>query len=156
RGDSLENAIRVPLACVATYAETVRRLLKKGETPVLDLSSKAPVGDAALNNLIQEAAAHKRADFIQKLTEQNHGQRRFKRSLHYFNLPDNERDQALRLVEDYRRRMPAPPAPDFYEVQDVCGRVAGIGSMGRLRYAVLVNGKGNRDARNVILEFKEA
>ncbi len=38
----------------------------------------------------------------------------------------------------------------------MAGRVAGIGSMGRLRYAVLIGGKGTTDARNIILEFKES
>jgi uncharacterized protein (DUF2252 family) len=71
-------------------------------------------------------------------------------------LPSSELDQALALLEDYRRRMPPPPTPDFFEVHDVCGRVSGIGSMGRLRYVVLIAGKGSRDARNVLLEFKEA
>jgi uncharacterized protein (DUF2252 family) len=41
-------------------------------------------------------------------------------------------------------------------VQDVCGRVSGIGSMGRFRYVVMVNGKGSKEARNVLLEFKES
>jgi uncharacterized protein (DUF2252 family) len=101
-------------------------------------------------------AATKRQTFIGKLTEVKGGQRLLLRSLRYFNLPEGERDQARRLLEDYRKRMPDPPQADFYEVQDVCGRVSGIGSMGRLRYVVLINGKGNRDARNVLLEFKEA
>src|SRR5262249_35181376 len=77
--------------------------------------------------------------------------------LHYFNLPDEERDQALRLLGDYQQRNPDKAAnKDFYHVEDVCGRVSGIGSMGRLRYVVLVAGKGSAEGRNVLLEFKEA
>src|SRR5207302_1578393 len=64
--------------------------------------------------------------------------------------------QAVRLLEDYRKRMPEPPAADYYEVEDVCGRVSGISSMGRLRYVVLLAGKGTEDGRNVLLEFKES
>ena len=67
-------------------------------------------------------------------------------------LPDAQRDQARRLLEDYQKRMPPPTSPDFYQVEDICGRVSGIGSMGRLRYAVLVAGKGSAAARNVLLE----
>src|SRR6266480_3701407 len=52
--------------------------------------------------------------------------------------------------------MAPPTVADFYEVEDVCGRVSGIGSMGRFRYVVLVAGKGKQDGRNVLLEFKEA
>ena len=72
--------------------------------------------------------------------------------------PDQSRASvaAVRLLADYCRRMPDPPTPDYYKVEDVCGRIAGIGSMGRYRYAVLVVGKGTREARNALLEFKEA
>src|SRR5262249_1953327 len=38
----------------------------------------------------------------------------------------------------------------------VCGRIAGIGSMGRLRYVLLLEGKGSGEDRNVLLEFKES
>src|SRR5262249_46831784 len=62
-----------------------------------------------------------------------------------------------RLLADYLRRLPAAPErPDYYRLEDVCGRVSGIGSMGRYRYALLVSGKGSAEGRNVILEFKEA
>ena len=105
---------------------------------------------------MRDAAATKRKAFIEGLTEVVQGKRRLVRTVRYFNLPDSERDQALRLLEDYRQRMPKPAAEDFYKVEDVCGRVSGIGSMGRLRYVVMVNGKGSKEARNVLLEFKEA
>src|SRR5262249_32362629 len=85
------------------------------------------------------------------------GQRKIRRSLNYFNLADSEREQALRLMADLvRRRTETPPTKDYYHVEDVCGRVAGIGSMGRYRYVVLIAGKGSAAARNVLLEFKEA
>jgi uncharacterized protein (DUF2252 family) len=156
RGDSLSQAVLVPLACATAYAQALRHLLKKGDQQGLHVTDSTPCDSQAVNELVHAAAAQKRVDFINRLTEQDHSQRRLKRSLHYFNLPDGERDQALRLLEDYRRRMPPPANEHFYDVQDVCGRVAGIGSMGRLRYAILLGGKGNKEARNVLLEFKEA
>jgi uncharacterized protein (DUF2252 family) len=109
-----------------------------------------------VDDLVKASAAAKRTDFIHKLTDKNGGQRRLLRSSHYFNLPDEDRAQAMRLLADYQRRMPEPAFADFYKVEDVCGRVAGIGSMGRLRYVLLLNGKGSKEARNVLLEFKEA
>ncbi len=156
RGDSLDKAVLVPLACITRYVEAVRHILKKGHEVPLDVSEKWLSACPAVNELLAGAAKQKRSEFIERLTESDHGQRRLKRSLHYFNLPDGERDRALRLLSDYRRRMPAPPSHDFYDIHDVCGRVAGIGSMGRFRYAVLITGKANHDARNVLLEFKEA
>jgi len=60
-------------------------------------------------------------------------------------------------VDDYRKRHGAPAgSDDYYAVEDVAGRVAGIGSMGRFRYGVLIAGKGTDEARNIILEFKES
>ncbi len=156
RGDPLANAVLLSLAFLTTYTETVRRLIKKGRELELDASETAPPKSPPVLDLIRNSAAIKRTEFIGKLTGTSQGQRKINRSLHYFNITEAERAQALRLLDDYRKRTAAPAAPDFYEVEDVCGRVAGIGSMGRLRYVVLVAGKGKREGRNVLLEFKEA
>ncbi len=100
----------------------------------------------------------KRHEFIERMTEKQNGKRRLRRSPHIFNLPDAEREQALRLLDDYKPRH--PPAndnkKDYYKVEDVCGRVSGVGSMSRLRYVVLVDGKGDGDGRSVLIEFKES
>jgi uncharacterized protein (DUF2252 family) len=156
RGDNLQDAVLVCLAFLDAYVEVVHRFLKKGKDPELDVSERAPSGCSSVDDQVKTAVSQKRTEFIGRLTEVKNGGRRLVRSLHYFNLPAEEREQAVRLVQDYRRRMPEPPTPDYYEVDDVCGRIAGIGSMGRLRYALLVHGKGSREARNVLLEFKEA
>lgn len=156
RKDPLEQAVPVPLAGLATYAETVRRLLKKGRGPQLDVSEATPSGCAPVDELIAAGAAAKRPAFIGRLTEWKNGGRRLLRSAHYFNLPDEDRARAERLLADYRKRAPRGGDDAYFKVEDVCGRVAGIGSMGRHRYAVLIAGKGSADARNVILELKES
>ena len=63
-----------------------------------------------------------------------------------------------RLLADYVRRLPEARrrGAEFYEVQDICGRIAGCGSLGRFRFTILVAGHGEEDAKNVLLEFKEA
>jgi uncharacterized protein (DUF2252 family) len=155
-GPGLADAALAGLAVLTGYADTVRPLLKKGKPADLDVSDASPSGCAAVDRLVKTAAAVRRPAFIAGLTEYAQGRRRLVRSLRYFNLPEAERQQALRLLEDYHRRQPEPPAKNYYAEEDVCGRVSGIGSMGRLRYAVLVAGKGSKDARNVLLEFKEA
>jgi uncharacterized protein (DUF2252 family) len=156
RGEVVDQAVQVLLAFLNSYTEAARRFIKKGKALDPDISETAPCGCQPLDDLVKSSAAVKRPDFIGKLTETSSGSRRLVRSSRYFNLPDGEREQALRLLEDYRKRMPEPPTADYYTVEDVCGRVAGIGSMGRLRYAVLIAGKGSKDARNVLLEFKES
>jgi uncharacterized protein (DUF2252 family) len=155
-GQGLAGAVQMTLAGVTTYVDTVRRLLKRGQGLEFDVNEATASPYPPVDALLRQARAVKRKEFIGRLTEVVQGQRRLVRSLRYFNLPDEERAQALRLLEDYKKRLPGKPAKDFYEVNDACGRVSGIGSMGRFRYAVLVNGKGSADARNVLLEFKEA
>lgn len=156
-GESLARAVQVPLAFLATYIDTVHRLLKRGKDPEFDVSAAASCGCSPVDTLLASAAASKRPAFIARLTELRDGQRRLLRSMHYFNLPDDERAQAERLLTDYVRRHPqAKDIEGYYRIEDVCGRVSGIGSMGRLRYVVLVGGKGSAEGRNVLLEFKEA
>ena len=131
--------------------------MKKGKPADLDITQDSPSGCAAVDNLVSAAVAKRRPAFIEGLTEVAEHGRRIRRSPRYFNLPDEERQRAERLLADYRkRRTDPPPRPDYYTVEDVCGRVSGIGSMGRYRYAVLINGKSSAEARNVILEFKES
>jgi uncharacterized protein (DUF2252 family) len=156
RGDSLADAVQVPLACLTAYTEAVSRFLKKGKEPAVAVSDASPAHCPPVDELIRSAAAAKRPAFIEKITEVVQGHRRLLRSRHYFNLPDPEREQALRLVEDYRGRNAKVGDKGFFAVEDVCGRVSGIGSMGRFRYVALVAGKGSREGRNVLLEFKEA
>jgi uncharacterized protein (DUF2252 family) len=156
-GETLEGAVQQTLAGLRAYVETVRRLLKKGKDRGLDVSEDCPSGSAAVDTLVRDLAAVKRPAFVQKLTVFEGGHRRLVRSADYYNVPEPARQQALRLLADYRKRFPPEDVREgFFEVEDVCGRVSGIGSMGRLRYLVLLAGKGSAEARNVLLEFKEA
>lgn len=154
RGDSWHDAVSVPMAGLETYTEAVRRFLKKGAD--YDVSEKLSCDSPFIDDMVRLAAATKRSEYINRITEFREGRRQVTRSLAFFNLPEQERVQAVRLTEDYVRRMPPPSTADFYAVEDICGRVAGVGSMGRLRYAVLVVGKGSKEGRNILLEFKEA
>jgi uncharacterized protein (DUF2252 family) len=149
--------VQVVLTFLTAYIETVRRLLKKRRDADLDVSENSLSQCAAVDELIQTRAATKRPAFIQGLTEYRNGTRRLLRSTHYFNLPDDERAQAERLLADYaKRRQANGDQKNYYAIEDVCGRIAGIGSMGRFRYVVLIKGKGSAEGRNVLLEFKEA
>ncbi len=151
----LDQTVPVVVTFLTTYAAEVQRLLKKGGS--VDVSEASPSGVRAVDEFVSEKAALKRPPFIERLTETDGKRRRFVRGRQYYNLPDDQAAQARRLLDDFRKRPEAPQgSDDFYAVQDVVGRVAGIGSMGRYRYAVLLAGKGSAEARNVILEFKES
>ncbi len=156
RNAPLATAVSIVLAFLETYTQSVVRLLKKGRDLDLDLTESTSSPYPPVHALLKDAASNKRPAFINKLTTLKDGHRTVIRSVHYFNLPEAERAQALRLLEDYRKRMPEKAASDFYAVEDACGRVSGIGSMGRYRYVVLINGKGTREGQNLLIEFKES
>jgi uncharacterized protein (DUF2252 family) len=77
------------------------------------------------------------------------------------------------LIVDGKRALPASPSqraavidfmntfattqcnPGFFEVLDVARRIAGTGSLGLERYAILVSGKGSPDG-NYLLDLKQA
>jgi uncharacterized protein (DUF2252 family) len=156
RGLSVHESVPMLLEFLQAYAAAVQHLVKKGG-PGPDAVEGTPSGSRAVDDLLGEMASQKRPAFIEKLTECDGKRRRLVRGKQYYNLPDDEAAQARRLVEDYRKRPGAPSGPDgYYAVEDVAGRVAGIGSMGRFRYAVLIAGKGTAEARNIVLEFKES
>jgi uncharacterized protein (DUF2252 family) len=155
-GLGIGDAVPMLLTFLQTYAAEVHHLVKKGGAG-LDAAEGSPSGARAVDEFVKEQAEVKRPEFIEGLTEAAGPGRRFVRGKQYYNLPDDQAAQARRLVEDYRKRLGAAAnAGDYYAVQDVAGRVAGIGSMGRYRYAVLIAGKGAAGAHNIILEFKES
>jgi uncharacterized protein (DUF2252 family) len=158
RGDPLELSVRATLAGLTAYTILLRRLLGKSKPAGLDVSEQNRSGCEAIDGLISDSVRAKRAAFINRLTEVKTGKRTIVRSAKYFNLSPAETEQALRVLGDYRTRHPnlSDKKDGFFEVEDVCGRVSGIGSMGRLRYVALLAGKGSAGARNVLLEFKEA
>jgi len=68
-----------------------------------------------------------------------------------FKLPVAER---RRVTQSIARFAAHQPDPRFYRVLDVVGRIAGTGSLGVPRYAVLIHGPGDRYER--ILDVKAA
>ena len=157
RGDLLGPAIDAALTGVHAYAASIRRLLGKGKSVQLDVSEMGRCGCDPIDQLIADAVKAKRAAYVDRLTEIKNGKRRMKRSAKTYNLPQADSDQARRLLAEYRgRQKDLPEREGYFEAEDVCGRVSGIGSMGRLRYLVLLTGKGSEQGRNVVLEFKES
>jgi uncharacterized protein (DUF2252 family) len=157
RGDSLTDAVLTPLAALTTYTDVASKAIKKSRDLDYDINETNLGVYPPVACLVTACAASKRPTFISRITELKDNRRRVLRSTMYFNLSESEQAQAQRLLEDYRRRLPNPmKIKDYYNVEDVCGRVSGIGSMGRFRCVVLVTGKGTAAARNVLLEFKES
>jgi uncharacterized protein (DUF2252 family) len=116
-----------------------------------------PFRSRLIDQLLRKADTAKRPEFIKKRTVVRSGIRRFAGD-HYFPLKPADEKQARKLHEDYLRRMKPRKdrGPDFFEIEDVCGRTAGCGSLGRLRYVILVKGEDAKQVKDVILEYKES
>jgi uncharacterized protein (DUF2252 family) len=105
-----------------------------------------------INTLLCELQTRKRADFLDKRTVRK-GQRRSLK-------PDGEK--ALPLQAGQREKLEAfmqgfaaaQSEPGFYTMLDAARRIAGTGSLGLMRFVVLVEGKGSPDG-NYLLDIKE-
>ena len=64
-------------------------------------------------------------------------------------------EQRSEVVEFMQTFAKAQAAPGFFKVLDVARRIAGTGSLGVDRYAILVEGKGSPDG-NYLLDMKQA
>lgn len=111
------------------------------------------LADGMIGELFDSLRQRSRKDYIADRTEGWNHHRRLKL--------DGKR--CVAVADDERRRVEGFMAgfaadqddPDFYRVIDVARRIAGIGSLGLQRYAVLVEGKGGPEG-NYLLDLKEA
>lgn len=66
-------------------------------------------------------------------------------------VSDGERARVTAFMQAYAAKR---PDPDVYRVLDIARRAAGTGSLGVMRYAILVEGKGSPD-QNVLFDLKQ-
>jgi uncharacterized protein (DUF2252 family) len=117
---------------------------------------KAPAPPAAVRGLIEKVRSRTRKALLDARTVVERGERHFLRGPRYEKLPKKLRTRAERAFAKYIKRLPdeiRPPA-QAVEVVDAAFRVAGTGSLGCLRVAVLVRGKGGIDG-HWIFDMKE-
>jgi uncharacterized protein (DUF2252 family) len=67
-------------------------------------------------------------------------------------VTEEQRAEVTKWLGDFAK---SRENPEFFKVLDVARRVAGTGSLGLIRYIVLVEGKGSPDS-NYLLDLKEA
>ncbi|HEV3341820.1 MAG TPA: DUF2252 family protein [Pirellulales bacterium] len=140
-----------------SYCKQVAAFAKSGGQDRFGFSDKQLPDVPLVKRLICEANESSRSEFIEKLTVADGHHRKINRSSKFFDLTAADREQCERLMADYLKRVGAKKRDrQFYDVEDTCGRVAGNGSLGRLRYAALLQGDGSEGAKNVMLEIKES
>jgi len=119
-------------------------------------SGTAPSAPAIVARLVETAAHRSRRQLLDDRTEVVAGRRRFVRGDRYLNLPAAVRRAVPSALARYRHSL-APgdrPGAEHFEILDAAFRVAGTGSLGCLRIAVLTVGKGGRDGA-WIMDVKE-
>jgi uncharacterized protein (DUF2252 family) len=102
----------------------------------------APLPIAALLARV-ERRSHR--TLLAERTEVVGGERRFTRGNRYTDLPKKLARAAREAFAKYAARVHAGAAREAFDVLDVAFRIAGTGSLGMLRVAVLTRGKGGHD-----------
>ena len=105
--------------------------------------------------LIEKVRRRSHADLLNRRTRPVRGVRTFVRGERYMQLPKRLELLAIRAFERYAENVPvAEKLVRPFDVLDVAFRIAGTGSLGKLRVAVLTRGKGGRDGA-WIFDMKE-
>jgi uncharacterized protein (DUF2252 family) len=140
-------------AMVAAWRKAVTEL----DLRPIDNGTKGLPG--AIKDVLEVAEAGSRTEWIDARVEGDGLHRRFKKSEKYFPLEDSMRRAAVdEAVRQFAAGCPERPVdcPSWPNVLDVAVRIAGTGSLGRWRFAVLLSGKGEKVGKELILELKES
>jgi uncharacterized protein (DUF2252 family) len=139
------EALAVSQSCVDAY----RSALTNGKP--LWVEPDTSIG--LVHTLLTDLQNRKRADFLDKRTMRKGRERCLK--LDGVKALQATGSQIKSVTAFIDRFAAAQPNPEFYRVLDVGRRIAGTGSLGVVRYVVLVEGKDSPDG-NYLLDIKEA
>jgi uncharacterized protein (DUF2252 family) len=108
---------------------------------------RIPSGPEVITSLVAKVRGRTRRELLDARTEVVRGSRRFVRGPRYEALAPKLRAKAEKAFAKYGKRLSrADRVPaEALEVIDAAFRIAGTGSLGCLRIALLVRGKGGRD-----------
>jgi uncharacterized protein (DUF2252 family) len=108
---------------------------------------KTPAPPHAVTALVDKVQRRTRQELLDARTRVVGDERRFVRGSRYVELPRKVRAKAERAFAKYLKRLPKAehPPEEALEPIDAAFRVAGTGSLGCLRIALLTRGKGGRD-----------
>lgn len=109
--------------------------------------------DGMVRDLLRDLRLRERPAFLDRRTDIRKGKRKLRldggKALA---INDVERDKVTQLMTTFAETQ---QAPEFFRVLDVGRRIAGTGSLGLERYAILVRGRGGLDG-NFLLDLKFA
>ena len=134
RGADGPRAIALVHALLHAYAQSLQH-------------AREPAPPPCVKALVSRAGSRTRQGFLDARTEVLRGARRFVRESRYLDIEADLRDAAAEAFARYLESLSPERRPrDVHcAVRDVAFRVAGTGSLGVLRLAVLTEGKGGPD-----------
>jgi uncharacterized protein (DUF2252 family) len=121
------------------------RHLLEAYAAVVAGSSRLSPRPAPIERLIAKVETRSRRALLDGRTVARHGTRKFRRGERYVDLPTGLAKEARRAFVGYASALGLDPESPALEIIDLAFRIAGTGSLGTLRIAVLVRGKGGRD-----------
>ena len=149
--EQLPDVADLAAAFLDGYCETAQRSVP---VSVVDTDGAKPI-----RALLEKTAARPRKELLDNRTEGN--PRAFPRHLtgtpkqdakaRYLELLPGEKKTIAHFLEDFARTQ---PDPSQFELVDAARRVAGTGSLGLGRFAILVTGEGAPDG-HFILDLKQ-
>jgi uncharacterized protein (DUF2252 family) len=144
---SLGVALREARALSRCFLDTYVQALADGKPRWIERS----IATGLIGALLAQVETRKRKDFLNKRTLKDGKQRRFVvDGEHLLALDKSERKRLIDWMERFAARQ---PDKKFYRPLDVARRVAGTGSLGLARYAILVRGNGSPNG-NYLLDLK--
>ncbi len=136
-------------ALLQNFLMTYRQTLATGKSSWVE----AETSHGLIRELFRQAGQRTRAAFLERRTKRVRGRRRFRiDGARLLPVAPATYAGVVAFIDAFAR---SQPHPDFFRVLDVARRVAGTGSLGVDRFAILVEGKGSPDA-NYLLDLKEA
>ena len=124
-------------------------LILEGYVPALCQDQAMTAEPQAVRRLLDKVDGRTHKDLLDRRTERTSSGRRFVRGERYRDLPPELASKAEAAFERYVEQLDPgrTQARDHFLVEDLAFRIAGTGSLGMLRIAVLTRGKGEPDSR---------
>ena len=131
------------------FLETYFDTLAKGQLHSVERANATGL----VKKLLRALKSRLRKDFLDERTRKTKTGRKFKAdNTRYLPIPDDERQRVAEMIQALAKR---ENNEKFYKIHDIAFRIAGTGSLGIKRYAVLIEGRGS-PGENFILDVKEA
>ena len=130
-----------------TFLETYRVAMLEGKARWIERATATGMVGALLDNVKKRS----RIELLDQKTRKVAGHRTFRVDGKHMLAAGNKQTKRARAI--LSATSAAQQTPDFFKVLDVARRIAGNGSLGLERYAVLIEGRGSPDW-NYLLDIK--